>query len=69
MIKLFPITERTNLEFRMEMFNAFNHVILASPTSISWGGGSGPNPVSNFGVITSTSTPMRQMQFALKLNF
>ena len=69
MIKLFPITERTNVEFRMELFNAFNHVVLASPTSISWGGGSGPNPVSNFGVITSTATPMRQMQFALKLNF
>jgi hypothetical protein len=68
-IKFFPIRERKNLEFRMEMFNAFNHVILSSPNNVSWGGGSGPAPVSNFGVITSTSTPMRQLQFALKFNF
>jgi hypothetical protein len=53
----------------MEMFNAPNHVILASPTSISWGGGSGPAPISTFGQITSTANSMRQIQFALKLNF
>ncbi len=69
LIKLFPLAERKNLEFRMEMFNAFNHTVLSSPTSISWGGGSGAAPISNFGVITSTTTPMRQIQFALKFNF
>lgn len=51
------------------MFNAFNHSVLASPTSISWGGGSGAAPISNFGVITGTATPMRQLQIALKFNF
>jgi hypothetical protein len=68
-IKLFPIKEQRSLEFRTEMFNAPNHVILSSPTSISWGGGSGPAPISTFGQITSTSNSMRQIQFALKLNF
>ena len=53
----------------METFNAFNHTVLASPTSINWGGGTGAAPIANFGVITNISTPMRQIQFALKLNF
>ena len=68
-IKLFPITEHKTLEFRMEMFNAPNHVNLASPTSISWGGGSGAAPISTFGQTLSTSNSMRQIQLALKLNF
>ena len=53
----------------MEMFNAPNHKVLSSPTSVNWGGGSGPNPIATFGQISSTSTPMRQIQFALKFNF
>jgi hypothetical protein len=68
-IKLFQIAEKRNLEFRMEMFNAPNHVELSSPTSISWGGGSGAAPISTFGQITSTTTSMRQIQLALKFNF
>ena len=68
-IKLFPITEHKNLEFRTEMFNAPNHVNLYSPTSISWGGGSGAAPPSNFGQTLGTANSMRQIQFALKLNF
>jgi len=66
--KFFPIRERTNLEFRMEMFNAPNHVELGNPGA-SWGGGSGPAPIATFGYITGTVASMRQIQFALKLNF
>ena len=66
-VKLFPIAERTNLEFRTEMFNAPNHVILNNPTA-SWGNGSSPTPSGNFGKITGAGN-MRQIQFALKLNF
>ena len=69
LIKLFPIHEEHTLEFRMEMFNAFNHVELAAPGSVSWGGGSGPTPISTFGYITSTVNAMRQIQFALKYRF
>jgi hypothetical protein len=68
-IKLFQIAERKNLEFRMEMFNAPNHVELGTPGNVSWGGGSGPAPISTFGTLTTTVTNMRQIQFALKLNF
>jgi outer membrane receptor protein involved in Fe transport len=59
--KLFRFTERQNLEFRWEVFNAPNHPIFAPP------GVSLRNP--NYGVITSTRIDNRQMQLALKYNF
>jgi hypothetical protein len=68
-IKYFPITERKNLAFRMEMFNAPNHVQLNAGGQVSWNNGSSPTPNATFGTITSTVTPMRQIQFALKFNF
>ncbi|MBZ5583749.1 MAG: TonB-dependent receptor [Acidobacteriia bacterium] len=67
-IKLFRITERQNVEFRMEMFNAPNHVVLGNPGS-SWNNGSSPTPSATFGRITGTATTMRQTQFALKYKF
>ena len=67
-IKDFRVTERQALQFRMEMFNAPNHVELGTPLS-SWGGSSSVAPPSNFGTITSTRASMRQIQFALKYNF
>jgi hypothetical protein len=67
-IKNFRLAEQKNLQFRMEMFNAPNHVELGTP-SASWGGSSSVTPPSNFGYITSTRASMRQIQFALKLNF
>jgi Carboxypeptidase regulatory-like domain len=68
-IKHFRISERHSLQFRVEMFNAPNHVELGTPGSISWGGSSSVTPPSNFGVITSTFTSMRQIQLALKYDF
>ncbi len=65
--KFFPITEGTNLEFRTEMFNAPNHVLL-NINELFWNNGSSPNPNSSFGKITSARS-MRQIQFALKFNF
>jgi hypothetical protein len=67
-IKFFRLAERKTLEFRMEMFNAPNHVELGAP-NISWNGTQSAAPPSNFGWITSTVNNMRQIQFALKLNF
>jgi len=67
-IKFFRLAERKSLEFRMEMFNAPNHVELGAP-NISWNGTSSAAVPSNFGWITSTVNSMRQIQFALKLNF
>lgn len=67
-IKLFPFAERRSLEFRTEMFNAPNHVVLGNPGA-GWGNGSSSTPSATFGKITGTATNMRQIQFALKLNF
>jgi hypothetical protein len=67
-LKDFRILEGHTLQFRMEMFNAPNHVELGTPNA-SWGGSSGPTPPANFGFITSTRASMRQIQFALKYNF
>jgi hypothetical protein len=68
-IKDFHVTERQALQFRMEMFNAPNHVELGSPNS-SWGN-SNPAPAApaaSFAQDHSAAT-MRQIQFALKYNF
>ena len=68
-IKYFQIAERKTLEFRTEMFNAPNHVELNVGGQLSWNNGSSPTPSSTFGRITGTAAAMRQIQFALKLNF
>jgi hypothetical protein len=57
----FPIQERLKLQFRVEMFNLFNHPNFNNP-SATFGTGS-------FGFITSTSTENRDVQFGLKLAF
>jgi Carboxypeptidase regulatory-like domain/TonB dependent receptor len=54
--KYFPIEERFRFQFRLDMFNTFNHTNYYSPNE-SMGPG--------FGTITSAWTP-RQMQAALK---
>ena len=67
-LKDFRIAEGHALQFRLEMFNAPNHVELGTPGA-TWGGSSNVAPPSNFGVITSTRASMRQIQMALKYNF
>jgi hypothetical protein len=77
-IKQTKITEKLNAEFRAEFFNIINHTNLGQPaaavfattalTAIS------RTPSNTFdsataGVITSTATTSRQIQFALKLVF
>ena len=50
-----------NLAFRVELFNAFNHVQFANPdTSVT---------NSTFGRITATSVSPRVIQLAVKLSF
>ena len=66
-VKDFRIREGHSLQFRMEMFNAPNHVELGTPNT-GWGS-SNKAAVSSFGQITSTRAGMRQIQFALKYNF
>jgi hypothetical protein len=61
--QLFNITEHQALQFRAELFNAFNHVVFAQPDNYIT---DGPGAT---GVITSTVLPQREIQFALKPNF
>ncbi len=67
--KFFRIAEGKNVEFRTEMFNAPNHVLLNFGGQLGWNNGSNVAPASSFGKITGTSSPMRQIQLALKFNF
>jgi len=72
LIKRTSFTERVNLDFRAEFFNAFNHPQFANPDldaglSAPELGLVAPNP--NFGRITGPSTNPRIIQLALKLSF
>ena len=61
--KMFAAGERLKIEFRAEFFNAFNHPNFGLPDNYI---DDGPGAA---GVITYLSTPMRQIQFGLKLSF
>lgn len=57
----FPITEDKKLEFRFEMFNAFNQVVYNQPDAAA------VDPA--YGAVSSTYNTARQLQFGLKLYF
>ena len=58
--KQFSISERFNLRFQADMFNAFNRANLRAPATVITTGG--------FGTIGAAG-PARNIQFGLKLNF
>jgi hypothetical protein len=61
LLKDFPIRERTNLEFRWEVFNLTNTPIFAQPGNNFSSGSAGQ--------ITALAGDPRVMQFALRLSF
>jgi hypothetical protein len=63
-VKNTPLAERANLQFRAELFNILNRANLNTPNAIVFTP-SGVSPTA--GVITSTSTNSRQIQFGVKL--
>ena len=58
--KQFKISERFNVRFQADMFNAFNRANFRAPSTVVTNAG--------FGTITATG-PARNIQFGLKLNF
>jgi len=60
------LTERTKLQFRAEFFNILNHANFNTPNPVVFGSATDV-PLPTAGVITSTSTTSRQIQFGLKL--
>jgi hypothetical protein len=62
----FPLSERMSLQFRSEFFNILNHTNFNAPNPVVYASATGgPSPTA--GLITSTSTTSRQIQFGLKL--
>jgi len=68
LIKEFGITERLRAQFRADAFNVLNHTNFGTPsrTAAQLFGAAG-NLVSTAGLITTTATTSRQLQFALKI--
>lgn len=63
-LKNTPIRERMTLQFRAELFNILNKANFNTPNAVVFTP-SGTSPTA--GLITSTSTTSRQVQFGLKL--
>ena len=60
------LSEKLRLQFRAEFFNLLNHANFGTPNTVVYTSAtSGISPTA--GVITSTSTTSRQIQFGLKL--
>jgi hypothetical protein len=66
LFKNFPLTERASFQFRSEFFNVLNHANFASPNTTVFANGA---VSASAGLITSTVTTSRQIQFGLKLIF
>jgi len=63
LFKVFPITEKVNLRFNMDAFNALNMQGYANPNTTD-----GTEAYQANGVSSSANTP-RQVQFTLRLTF
>ena len=66
LLKNTKITEKSDLQFRAEFFNALNRTNFGTPNPIVF---SGTSISSSAGLITTTATASRQIQFGLKLVF
>ncbi len=67
-LKMTTFSERVKLQFRAEFFNLLNKVNFGTPNTVVFTAASSP-PAPTAGVITSTATTSRQIQFGLKLIF
>jgi hypothetical protein len=63
------ISETFNVQFRAELFNVLNHVNFNAPIDNSNIFDVTGAPISGAGLIDSTATPAREIQFGLKIIF
>ena len=61
------ISESFNIQFRAEFFNLLNHTNFSPPVVNNTLFGASGVPITSAGLITTTSTSSRQVQFALKI--
>jgi hypothetical protein len=66
-MKVAKISEKFNAQFRVEVFNIFNHPNFSPPVDNNALFDSTGAPIPGAGAITSTVTTSRQIQLALKL--
>jgi hypothetical protein len=64
LLKNTSLSERLNAQFRAEFFNVLNHTNLGTPNAIAFAGAAYSGSA---GLITTTATTSRQIQFGLKL--
>ncbi len=60
LMRSFSLAESHSFQFRMDVFNVFNHPIFSTPSSVNIG------TLSTFTKITATAVPARLIQFGLK---
>jgi hypothetical protein len=61
------VSENFNVQFRAEFFNVFNRANFSSPTDNRTVFDQSGSPIPSAGLVTSTQTPSRQIQFAIKV--
>ncbi|HML17170.1 MAG TPA: carboxypeptidase regulatory-like domain-containing protein [Bryobacteraceae bacterium] len=66
LFKTVPVTERVSLQIRAELFNVLNHANFGPPNATVF---SGTSISGSAGLITTTTTTSRQIQFGMKLIF
>jgi hypothetical protein len=66
LFKTMALYERASLQFRAEFFNVLNHPNFGTPNAVVF---SGTAYSGSAGLITSTATTSRQIQFGMKLVF
>ena len=69
LVKSFDIAEGKSLQFRAETFNMPNHPNFAAPSLRTAFNNANGVPLPTAGVISSTVTRPRQIQFGLKLTY
>ena len=66
-IPIRKISEASRAQFRVELFNAFNHPNFLPPLNNLNLFDAAGRPIPNAGMLDATATSSRQIQFALKV--